>query len=165
MPVDLLMNRSIGPSLLGSLLLGIGFLSLDTFVPLYVQGVRGGGAGAAAWVVTPVMLTWAMSGIIAAPLVVRWGFRNVSMLGSVLIVLGFSGLLVCTALRRVETGAGGGAGPDRAGIRAGFDEFFVVGSERRKLCNGAALSPAAFNFFARSADRWESESWAQCLIF
>jgi MFS family permease len=98
MPVDLLMNRSIGPSLLGSLLLGIGFLSLDTFVPLYVQGVRGGGAGAAAWVVTPVMLTWAMSGIIAAPLVVRWGFRNVSMLGSVLIVLGFSGLLVCTAM-------------------------------------------------------------------
>ncbi len=98
MPVDLLLNRAIGPSLLGSLLLGIGFLSLDTFVPLYVQGVRGGGAGAAAWVVTPVMLTWAMSGIVAAPLVVRWGFRNVSMLGSVLIVLGFSGLLICTAM-------------------------------------------------------------------
>ena len=57
MPVDLLMNLSIGPSSLGSFLLGIGFLSLDTFVPLYVQGVRGGGPGAAAWVVTPVMLT------------------------------------------------------------------------------------------------------------
>jgi MFS family permease len=97
MPVDLLMNRAIGPSLLGSFLLGIGFLSLDTFVPLYVQGVRGGGAGAAAWVVSPVMLTWALSGIVAAPLVVRWGFRNVSMLGSVLIVAGFSGLLICTA--------------------------------------------------------------------
>jgi MFS family permease len=97
MPVDLLLNRSIGPSLLGSCLMGIGFLSLDTFVPLYVQGVRGGGAGAAAWVVTPVMLTWATSGIIAAPLVVRWGFRNVSMLGSTLIVIGFSGLLACTA--------------------------------------------------------------------
>ncbi|HEX4053654.1 MAG TPA: MDR family MFS transporter [Tepidisphaeraceae bacterium] len=98
MPVDLLMNLSIGPSLLGSFLLGIGFLSLDTFVPLYVQGVRGGGPGAAAWVVTPVMLTWALSGIIAAPLVVRWGFRNTSMLGSALIVVGFSGLLLCTAV-------------------------------------------------------------------
>jgi MFS family permease len=97
MPVDLLMNRSIGPSLLGSCLMGIGFLSLDTFVPLYVQGVRLGGAGAAAWVVTPVMLTWALSGIIAAPLVVRWGFRNVAILGSVLVTIGFSGLLVCTA--------------------------------------------------------------------
>jgi MFS family permease len=97
MPVDLLLNRAIGPSLLGSCLLGIGFLSLDTFVPLYVQGVRGGGAGAAAWVVTPVMLTWALSGIGAAPLVVRWGFRNTSMLGSILIVIGFTGLLVCTS--------------------------------------------------------------------
>jgi MFS family permease len=98
MPVDLLMNRSIGPSLLGSCLLGIGFLSLDTFVPLYVQGVLWGGPGSAAWVVTPVMLTWAASGIVAAPLVVRWGFRNTSMLGSAIIVMGFSGLLACTAL-------------------------------------------------------------------
>ncbi|MGA2440721.1 MAG: MFS transporter [Tepidisphaeraceae bacterium] len=97
MPVDLLMNRSIGPSLLGSCLLGIGFLSLDTFVPLYVQGVRGGGPGSAAWVVSPVMLTWAASGIFAAPLVVRWGFRNTSMLGSAIIVMGFSGLLAGTA--------------------------------------------------------------------
>jgi MFS family permease len=43
------------------------------------------------------MLTWALSGIAAAPLVVRWGFRNTSLLGSALIVVGFSGLLVCTA--------------------------------------------------------------------
>ena len=41
------MNRSIGPSLVGSLLMGAGFLSLDTFVPLYVQGGLGGGATAA----------------------------------------------------------------------------------------------------------------------
>ncbi len=95
MPMDLLTNRSISPSLLGSCLLGIGFLSLDTFVPLYVQGGRGGGPGAAAWVVTPVMLTWALSGIIAAPLVVRWGFRRIALLGSILVVVGFSGLLIC----------------------------------------------------------------------
>jgi len=97
LPPDLLMNRSIGPSLLGSCLLGIGFLSLDTFVPLYVQGGRGGGPGAAAWAVTPVMFTWALSGIVAAPLVVRWGFRATSLLGSTLIVASFSGLLICAA--------------------------------------------------------------------
>ncbi len=95
MPTDLLMNRSIGPALLGSGLLGIGFLSLDTFVPLYVQGGRGGGAGAAAWAVTPVMLTWALSGIVAAPLMVRWGFRRTARLGSILVVVGFIGLLCC----------------------------------------------------------------------
>ena len=97
MPVHLLLDRSIGPSLLGSCMLGIGFLSLDTFVPLWVQGVRGGGPGSAAWVVTPVMFTWAASGIVAAPLVVRWGFRNTSSLGSSIIAVGFVGLLLGTA--------------------------------------------------------------------
>jgi MFS family permease len=95
MPPNLLVHRMILPSLVGSLLLGVGFLSLDTYVPLYVQGGQGGDANAAARVVTPVMLTWAISGVFAAPLVVRWGFRRTALLGSCLIVVGFSGLLQC----------------------------------------------------------------------
>ncbi len=102
LPLDLLLDRSIGPSLIGSGLLGIGFLSLDTFVPLYVQGGRGGGVGAAASVVSPVMLTWALSGIFSAPLVVIWGFRRTSWLGSSLIIVGFTGLIACAI-----TGASG----------------------------------------------------------
>jgi len=92
---ELLMRREIGPSMLASVLFGLGFLSLDTFVPLYVQGGRGGGVAAAAGVVTPVMLTWATSGMIAAPLLVRWGFRRTALFGASLIVVGFTGLLVC----------------------------------------------------------------------
>ena len=118
LPPDLVIHRTIGPSLLGSLLLGICFLSLDTYVPLYVQGARGGGAAAAAGVVTPVMLTWAASGLFAAPLAVRWGFRNTAVLGSVLTVVSFTGLVVCAvtgAPRTVLTGvlllSGLGFGP------------------------------------------------------
>ena len=95
MPPALLMRRAIGPAMLGSFLLGAGFLCLDTYVPLYVQGGRGGGVAAAAGVVTPVMLTWALSGIFAAPLVVRRGFRKTALLGAALIVLSFIGLLAC----------------------------------------------------------------------
>jgi MFS family permease len=73
----------------------VGFLSLDTYVPLYVQGAKGGGAAAAATVVTPVMLTWALSGIFAAPLVLKWGFRKTALMGCVLTVLSFVGLLLC----------------------------------------------------------------------
>jgi len=98
LPPDLVAHRTIGPSLLGSLLLGVCFLSLDTYVPLYVQGAKGGGAAAAAGVVTPVMLTWAASGLFAAPLVVRWGFRNTAALGSALTVVSFAGLLACSLL-------------------------------------------------------------------
>jgi MFS family permease len=98
MPPKLMMKRSIGPAMLASFLLGAAFLCLDTYVPLYVQGGRGGGVGAAASVVTPVMLTWALSGIIAAPLVVRWGFRNTALLGTSLVVISFAGLLACAFL-------------------------------------------------------------------
>jgi MFS family permease len=93
-PSNFLRHRAIGPAIAATFLFGICFLALDVFVPLYIQGGRGGGAGAAAAVVTPVMLTWAMSGPIAAPLMVRWGFRNTSLVGAALIVVGFAGLLL-----------------------------------------------------------------------
>lgn len=95
MPPKLMMRRTIGPAMVGSFLLGCGFLCLDTYVPLYVQGGRGGGVEAAASVVTPVMLTWALSGIFAAPLAVRWGFRAIGLMGSTIAVVGFVGLLAC----------------------------------------------------------------------
>lgn len=95
LPPALMMKPAIGPSLIGSCILGVGFLSLDTYVPLYVQGAKGGGAAAAAGVVTPVMLTWAISGIAAAPLTVKWGFRKTAVAGCALTVLSFAGLLVC----------------------------------------------------------------------
>jgi MFS family permease len=98
LPTELVMRRAVGPSILASCLFGAGFLSLDTYVPLYVQGGRGGDATAAAGVVTPVMLTWAISGTIAAPLLVRWGFRKTATLGASLVVIGFAGLLACAVV-------------------------------------------------------------------
>jgi MFS family permease len=95
LPPSLLAQRAIGPSLVGSGVLGVGFLSLDTFVPLYVQGAKGGGAAAAAAAVTPVMLAWAASGLLAAPLIVRWGFRRTALLGCLLTGVGFVGLFAC----------------------------------------------------------------------
>lgn len=94
LPPGLMGHRLIGPSMLASILMGAEFLSLDTFVPLYVQGGRGGGAGAAASVVTPVLLTWAFASMVAAPLLVRWGFRKTAMAGTWLIAAGFAGLLL-----------------------------------------------------------------------
>ncbi|HEX8325252.1 MAG TPA: MFS transporter [Tepidisphaeraceae bacterium] len=93
LPPSLLMRREVGPNFLAMLFFGCVFLALDTFVPLYVQGGRGGGAGAAATVVTPVMLTWATSHIFIAPLMIRWGFRKVALMGCIAILVGFSGLV------------------------------------------------------------------------
>lgn len=95
LPMELVRSRAVGPSILASCIFGAGFLCLDTYVPLYVQGGRGGDATAAASVVTPVMLTWAISGIAAAPMLVRFGFRKTATLGASLVIVGFAGLLAC----------------------------------------------------------------------
>jgi EmrB/QacA subfamily drug resistance transporter len=93
--LPLIMNPNIGPALVGTMLLGVCIFGLDTYVPLYVQGGLDRGVTAAAGVVTPVMLTWALSGVVAAPLIIRWGFRKTAMCGACLVVLGFSGQLYC----------------------------------------------------------------------
>lgn len=93
LPPSMLMRSDVGPNFLAMLFFGCCFLALDTFVPLYVQGGLGGGAGAAATVVTPVMLTWATCHVFIAPLMLRWGFRKVAIMGCVAMLVGFGGLV------------------------------------------------------------------------
>jgi MFS family permease len=94
----LIVGPHIGPCLLGSMLIGVAIFGVDVYVPLYVQGGRGGGAVAAASVVTPVMLTWSLSNLLWIRLMVRWGFRPAALLGSIITVVAFGGLVACTAL-------------------------------------------------------------------
>jgi MFS family permease len=88
-------SKIILPCLLTSAAMGVTVVALDTYVPLYVQGGRGMSAAAAAATVTPVMLAWASSGIFAAPLLLRWGFRKLGLAGAALGCVGCAGLLAC----------------------------------------------------------------------
>ncbi|MCC7192149.1 MAG: MFS transporter [Phycisphaeraceae bacterium] len=96
LPPEIIFNRAIGPSLMGMFLLGLCVMSVDTYVPLYVQGARGGGPGSAAGVVTPVILTWAISNFAIAPFFVSWGFRKTALIGATLVLTGLTGVLICT---------------------------------------------------------------------
>jgi MFS family permease len=98
MPPSLLLRAAIGPAVLASMILGLAGLSLDVWVPLFVQGGRGGTAKQAAATITPLMLGWATSSFLAAPLVVRWGFRKTATLGAVVFLVGMCGLVAATWL-------------------------------------------------------------------
>jgi MFS family permease len=74
-------------------LLGTTIFGVDTFVPLFVQGARGGSVAAAGAVVTPVVLFWALSAAVAARAIVAWGYRATAMVGAVVILLGLAGLI------------------------------------------------------------------------
>ncbi len=83
---------------LGGILLGTTIFGVDTFVPLFVQGARGGTAGAAGAVVTPLVFFWAASATLVARLIVRFGFRRTARWGAMLILVGLAGLVAGASL-------------------------------------------------------------------
>ena len=82
------MQSTIAASLVGSFLVGSILFGLDTYIPLYIQGVRGGTATMAGRGLMPLFMAWAVSVAVAARAVVHFGFRGGGMVGSALIVLG-----------------------------------------------------------------------------
>ncbi len=97
-PVALFSSAARAAPYLGGLFLGTTIYGVDTFVPLFVQGARGGTAGAAGAVVTPLVLTWSLSATLGARAIVRFGFRRTARTGALLILAGLSGLVASAFL-------------------------------------------------------------------
>jgi MFS family permease len=96
--VSLLRRRATAYPYASAALMGIALYGVSTYVPLYVQGARGGTASSAGAVVTPLILFWALSATAGGRLILRTGFRRSAVLGACLLVLGFAGLLAAAAL-------------------------------------------------------------------
>ena len=88
LPMDLMIQPTIAASLAGSFLVGAILFGLDTYVPLFIQGVRGGDATWAGRALMPLFLAWAVSVALAARAVVHFGFRRGGMIGSAMVALG-----------------------------------------------------------------------------
>ncbi|HWE38538.1 MAG TPA: MFS transporter [Isosphaeraceae bacterium] len=93
LPMDLMARPTILAAVVGSGLIGGILFGLDTFVPLFVQGVRGGSATLAGRALTPLFLAWAVSVVVAAKVVLHYGFRLAGVAGSGLIAAGTLALL------------------------------------------------------------------------
>ncbi len=98
LPMDLMTRPVIAASLIGSFLVGGILFGLETYVPLYIQGVRGGNATLGGRALMPLFLAWAISVALAAKAVVHYGFRRGGMVGSALVALGTLGLVVGTTI-------------------------------------------------------------------
>jgi MFS family permease len=92
-PPDLFRRWETASPFVAGMILGTTIFGVDTFVPLFVQGARGGTAGAAGAVVTPLIFLWAMSAAAAGRIILRFGFRTTARLGAALVLLGLAGLL------------------------------------------------------------------------
>ncbi|MFO0907888.1 MAG: MDR family MFS transporter [Isosphaeraceae bacterium] len=93
LPVDLILTPNILASVIGSFMVGALLFGIDTYVPLYVQGVQGGTATMAGRNLTPLFVSWSISVVIAAWVVRPLGFRMTAVAGSSLLTLGFFALM------------------------------------------------------------------------
>jgi MFS family permease len=92
-PPELFRRWETASPYLSGIVLGTTVFGVDAYVPLFVQGARGGTAAAAGAVVTPLVLMWAVSAALGARILIRFGFRFTARLGAIFVLLGLAGLV------------------------------------------------------------------------
>jgi len=81
LPLTLFNNRIIGISSIGGIVLGVLMFGISSYVPLFVQGLKGGSATSAGIVLGPCLLAWPITATLSSRIVIRYGYRFTSMLG------------------------------------------------------------------------------------
>jgi EmrB/QacA subfamily drug resistance transporter len=92
-PLDLFRERMFVLGTIASFAFGWAAFTLTAFVPMFVQGVIGGGARAAGVAVLAQSLAWSVAAAGGGPLVRPLGYRRMNLLGFGLMLLGYGGLL------------------------------------------------------------------------
>jgi MFS family permease len=101
---------------------------VSSYVPLYVQGALGEGAGGAGAVLTPMLASWSVGGLLGPRLLLRVGYRVTAICATLLVALGAVGLYLLTpdspgALRYVSMSLLGlGFGPSTAAFMVAVQE-------------------------------------------
>jgi EmrB/QacA subfamily drug resistance transporter len=93
LPLTLFQDRIIAVASIGGLILGVTMFGISTYIPLFIQGVKGGAATDAGIILTPLLLSWPIAALLSGRLVLRFGYRKVAITGAVLTTLGTAMLL------------------------------------------------------------------------
>lgn len=88
LPLTLFNNRIIAISSFGGVILGIIMFGITSYVPLFVQGVKGGTATSAGLVLGPFLLAWPIASMISGRVVLLLGYRFTAGLGALLTAIG-----------------------------------------------------------------------------
>ena len=88
-PFKLFRNRVVAISVTTGFLAGVAMFGAISFVPLFAQGALGATATEAGSLLTPLMLSWVSMAIIGGRLLLKVGYRPTSIVGFILLTLGF----------------------------------------------------------------------------
>lgn len=88
LPLHLFKDRLFTVSILHGILAGWAMFGSITYVPLFVQAVLGTSATQAGITLTPSSLAWTVASIFGGRLLLKMGYRTLSLLGMVVMVAG-----------------------------------------------------------------------------
>lgn len=88
LPLTLFKNRIISISSIGGFILGVVLFGITSYVPLFVQGVKGGTATSAGITLGPLLLAWPIAATLSSKIIIRFGYRLTAGAGALLVVLG-----------------------------------------------------------------------------
>jgi EmrB/QacA subfamily drug resistance transporter len=145
LPLALFRDRVFVVSILHGVFAGWAMFGGLSFIPLFVQGVLGTSATQAGISLTPMSLSWTLASIIGASLLLKMGYRTLSLLGMVLLLVGALlmtqiGVQTSVAAIMVYTGMMG------VGMGLSIPAFLIaVQSVVRRQDLGAATSALQFS--------------------
>ena len=88
-PFALFKNRTIAVAVGAGFLAGVAMFGAISFIPLFAQGALGDTATQAGSLLTPLMLSWITMSIIGGRLLLKTGFRAITLVGFVILTIGF----------------------------------------------------------------------------
>ncbi len=88
-PFELFRNRMVSVSVAAGFLAGVAMFGAISFVPLFAQGALGLTATAAGSLLTPLMLSWVLMSVIGGRILLKVGYRSISIAGFIILTIGF----------------------------------------------------------------------------
>lgn len=98
LPLGLLVRRDVAIASLVSLGLGALLMGVVNYLPLFVQGVRGGTPVQSGAVVAPMLIGWPIAATLSSQFIIRFGSRRAVVIGTTLCVVGCIALALAAAL-------------------------------------------------------------------
>jgi EmrB/QacA subfamily drug resistance transporter len=88
-PFALFANRTVSVSVIAGFLAGFAMFGGISFIPLFAQGALGATATEAGSLLTPLMLSWVTMSVVGGRVLLKIGYRTISLIGFVILTLGF----------------------------------------------------------------------------
>lgn len=88
-PFELFRNRTVLISVIAGFLGGVAMFGAISFIPLFAQGALGFTATEAGSLLTPLMLSWVTMSVVGGRLMLRLGYRGITIFGFFVLTVAF----------------------------------------------------------------------------